>query len=109
MAGCNISRWVQPWLLLEVFILFNLGFLTLDIYLAHSVNDFREKVEYLPFYFSACAPVVLLAGLAFAEKRRVLWKIFGHVVGWISIAVGLTGVILHLNSSFFYEHTLKSL
>src|SRR5262249_10066333 len=33
----------------------------------------------------------------------------GHLVGWTAILVGLTGVIFHLNSSFFYEHTLKSL
>jgi hypothetical protein len=30
-------------------------------------------------------------------------------VGWISIAVGVAGVAYHLESSFFYERTLKSL
>ena len=102
-------RWREPWFLLEVFILLNLGFLTLDIYLAHSANEFRQSAEYIPLYFSACAPVILLVGLAFAGRRRILWKILGLVVGWIAILVGLTGVSLHLNSSFFYERTLKSL
>ncbi|MGH9517857.1 MAG: hypothetical protein ACRD3P_19495 [Terriglobales bacterium] len=108
MAGNN-RRWLEPWFLLEVFVLMNLGFLTLDIYLAHSVNDFRRTAEYIPLYFSACSPLILLGGLLFIERRRVLWNISGHVVGWSAIAVGLTGVILHLNSSFFLERTLKSL
>jgi len=105
----KFRRWLKPWFLLELFILFNLGFLTLDIYLAHSTNDFREKIEYLPFYFSACAPVFLVAALVVHQRHRTLWKILGYIVGWISIVVGLAGVIFHLNSSFFYEHTLKSL
>jgi len=108
MAGSD-RRWLEPWFLLEIFILLNLGFLTLDIYLAHSVNEFRNPAEYIPLYFSACAPIILLVGLIFAERRRVLWNLVGHAVGWSSIAVGLTGVILHLNSAFFYERTLKSL
>ena len=30
-------------------------------------------------------------------------------MGWLSIGIGLAGVILHLDSHFFYERTLKSL
>ena len=97
----KLGRWLEPWLLLEVFILFNLGFLTLDIYLAHSINSFRESAEYIPFYFSACAPVILLIGLVYAVRRRTLWKIFGHTVGWIAILVGLAGVLYHLHSCSF--------
>ncbi len=103
------SRWREPWYLLEWFVLANLGFLTLDIYLAHSVNDFRAKAEYIPLYFSACAPVVLLLGLLALDQRRWVWKAAGHLVGWTSVAVGLTGVVLHLDSSFFEARTLKSL
>lgn len=106
MAGSS-RRWLEPWFLLEIFVLMNLGFLTLDIYLAHSVNEFRKPAEYIPLYFSACAPIILLVGLVFAE--RVLWKVLGYAVGWTAIVIGLTGVILHLNSSFFDERTLKSL
>src|SRR4029077_16669917 len=98
-----------PSLLLEIFVLLNLGFLTFDIYLAHSVNGFRQHAEYIPLYFSAAAPVVLLIGLAFQNRRPLVWKIFGHAVGWPSILIGLTGVVLHLDSSFFYERTLRSL
>jgi hypothetical protein len=105
----NSRRWLEPWFLLEVFVLFNLGFLALDIYLAHSTNSFRKLAEYIPFYFSVGAPAILLIGFFFAERRRRLWKVLGHAVGWIAILVGLTGVLYHLNSSFFDERTLKSL
>ena len=109
MAASSIRRLVEPWFLLEVFILFNLAFLTLDIYLAHSVNDFRQPAEYIPFYFSASAPVILLVGLIFAERRHALWKLLGHTVGWVAIIIGLSGVLFHLDSSFFHQNTLKSL
>src|SRR5215472_180444 len=102
-------RWLVPWFLLELFVLFNLGFLAIDIYLAHSTNGFRKQAEYVPLYFSAGAPVVLLIGLVFARRRHSLWTILGHAVGWIAVLVGLAGVLYHLNSSFFYERTLRSL
>lgn len=109
MLTNKFRRWWEPWFLLEVFILFNLAFLTLDIYMAHSTNSFRKTAEYIPFYFSAIAPVFLLIGLVLVERKRWLWKISGHAVGWTSILVGLVGVLYHLNSSFFDERTLKSL
>ena len=102
-------HWLRPGLLLEVFVLLNLGFLTFDIYLAHSVNGFRQRAEYIPLYFSALAPVVLLVGLAFQSKRPWVWNALGYVVGAAAILVGLTGVVLHLDSSFFYERTIRSL
>lgn len=101
--------WVHPWFLVEVFALVNLGFMTLDIYLAHSANDFRRSPEYIPLYFSAIAPLILLTGLALRSRWKALWTDLGYLVGWGAILVGLTGVILHLDSSFFYERTLKSL
>jgi hypothetical protein len=109
MLTNKFRGWLEPWFLLEVFILFNLGFLALDILLAHSTNGFRQWAEYIPLYFSACAPVILLIGLVFAERRRIVWKILGNIVGSISILIGLVGVLYHLNSSFFEERTLKSL
>lgn len=109
MLTNKLRPWLEPWFLLEVFILFNLAFLTLDIYMAHSTNSFRRSAEYIPFYFSACAPIFLLIGLAFAEHKRSLWKILGYVVGCLAIFVGLVGVLYHLSSSFFDERTLKSL
>lgn len=72
---------------------------------------FRRASEYVPLYFSAAAPVVLLAGL-FARERygyAPVWRDLGHLVGWLSVAVGLAGVVLHLDSRFFYDRTIRSL
>lgn len=101
--------WIQPWLLVEVFVSVNLGFLTFDIYLAHSVNNFRRPEEYIPLYFSAIAPAVLFLGLGIRRRWLTVWKDLGYLVGWSAILIGLTGVILHLDSSFFYERTVRSL
>ena len=109
MAGSNERWWNQPELWVEVFVILNLGFLTFDIYLAHSVNQFRNPAEYIPLLFSATSPVVLIVALTQRTRRRIWWKILGHLVGWSAILVGLTGVILHLESSFFYERTIQSL
>lgn len=91
--------------------LVNLGFLSVDIFLAHSVNLFRSPAEYIPLYFSVASPFVLVAGLLAGEWRgyRAVWRDLGYLVGWGAIAVGLIGVVLHLDSRFFYERTLKSL
>lgn len=109
MASENEALWKQPWFLVETFALINLGFLTLDIYLAHSVNGFRRTAEYVPLYFSATVPLVLLAGMALRKRWLAVWRDIGYFVAWGAILIGLTGVILHLDSSFFYERTVRSL
>ena len=101
--------WNDPQLWVEAFAIANIGFLTFDIFLAHSVNQFRERAEYIPLVFSASAPVVLLIALYFRKRKPLLWKVLGQIVGWAAIVVGLTGVILHLESHFFYERTIRSL
>lgn len=104
------KRWYfEPWFLVEAFSLVNLGFLTLDILLAHSFNEFRKWQEYVPLYFSASSPVLLGFGLLARPRWRAVWTDLGYFVGWGAILVGLTGVVLHLDSSFFYERTIKSL
>jgi hypothetical protein len=94
----------------EAFAVFNLAFLALDIYIAHSANSFRRGAEYIPLYFSIIAPP-LLAGGIFARYRGKpkVWKVLGHVGGWSSLAIGLAGVLYHLESAFFQERTMKSL
>ncbi len=101
--------WNQPQLWVELFAILNIGFLTFDIYLAHSVNQFRNPNEYIPLFFSASAPLVLLVALWVRNRRPIVWGILGFVVGGAAVLVGLTGVILHLESHFFYERTLRSL
>jgi hypothetical protein len=109
MHAANEPWWNQPELWVEAFAILNIGFLTFDIYLAHSVNQFRNPAEYVPLLFSATTPLILIVALSQRTRRRMIWKILGHAVGWAAIGVGLTGVILHLQSSFFYERTLLSL
>jgi hypothetical protein len=101
--------WASPPIWVEAFAILNLGFLTFDIYLAHSVNQFRNQAEYIPLVFSATAPLVLSFGLAVRSRWPLVWKDLGYLIGWIAVLVGLTGVILHLESHFFYERTLRSL
>lgn len=101
--------WNQPQLWIEVFAILNIGFLTFDIYLAHSVNQFRNGAECVPLIFSASTPAVLLVAVWFRCRRPLVWKVLGQIVGWSAIAIGLSGVVLHLQSHFFYERTLRSL
>lgn len=106
------ERWYRDHRLwLEGFVIVNIAFLTVDIYLAHLTNHFRRPAEYLPLYFSMTAPIVLLIGLTFGWRnaKSAVWRDLGFLVGWLAIAVGLAGVILHLRSGFFYQHTIKSL
>ncbi len=109
MADPGERWWKKPQLWIEMFAILNIGFLTFDIYLAHSVNQFRSPAEYIPLLFSAIAPVLLVLALALRPRWPVLWKVLGFLVGGSAILVGLTGVILHLQSHFFYERTLRSL
>jgi hypothetical protein len=105
-------RWAHdPQLWVELFVTTNLAILAGDIYIAHSVNHFQKAAEYIPLYFSMCAPVVLgiVIALRWIWGKRAPWRDVGYLVGWISILVGLGGVLYHLESRFFLDRTLKSL
>lgn len=107
-----VGRWTsEPLLWVEGFVLFNFLCSTLNIYLAHSTNAFRRESEYIPLYFSAIAPFILFAGLVARERfgHAEIWRDLGHLVGWLAVVIGLTGVVLHLDIRFFYERTIKSL
>ncbi len=103
----ELQNWrTSPALWLEAFIVTNFAFLALDIFLAHSANQFREPAEYLPLLFSILAPPVLAAALLRGGRLR---KWTGYVTGWIAIGIGLAGVLFHLDNQFFYEKTLLTL
>lgn len=101
--------WASPMILAELFAILNVGFLTFDIYLAHSVNQFRNRAEYVPLFFSAIAPLLLIFALTARHRSPSAWKFLGYLVGWLALLIGLSGMILHLQSHFFYERTLRSL
>jgi hypothetical protein len=109
MVRLDERWWARPQIWLEAFVILNIGFLTFDIYLAHSVNQFRNRAEYIPLFFSGTAPLLLIFALAVRYRWPAVWKDLGYLVGWVAVLVGLTGVILHLESRFFYERTLLSL
>lgn len=99
----------QLWI--ELFVASNLAVLAADIYIAHSVNQFRKSAEYIPLYFSIAAPVVLAVCifLRWILHLDAPWRDIGHFVGWLAILTGLGGVLYHLESSFFLDRTLRSL
>src|SRR5262249_4282932 len=96
-------------LIVEVFVLFNFAGLILDIFLAHSENHFRRQSEYVPLFFSIAATFALAAIVPLRRRSPAVWRDVGYLVGWVSVGVGLAGVILHLDSQFFYERTIRSL
>lgn len=105
-------RWAHdPQLWVELFVTINLAILGGDIFIAHSVNHFGKPGEYVPLYFSVASPVVLAAMilLGWVAGFRAPWRDVGYLIGWLSILVGLGGVLYHLESRFFLDRTLQSL
>ena len=105
------NNWLrQPRAWVELFVLFNLGGLAPDIFLAHSTNSFHSRAEYVPLVFSLAAPALLMPAMwALATGRMTLWRVLGNFTGWVSVFIGITGLVLHLKSQFFQEWTLASL
>ena len=99
---------LRVWLV-EIFAFGNLTFLAVDIYLAHRVNDFAHPAEWIPVYFSATVPLLLIPGILKRRHNDRLSRKAGFAVGMSSILVGLAGLLLHLDGSFFHAQTLKTL
>lgn len=105
-------RWAHdPQLWVELFAAANLGILAADIYIAHSVNQFGVKAEYVPLYFSIAGGAALgvAVALGWIGNMRRVWRVTGLVIGWAAILTGLAGVLYHLDCRFFAERTLKSI
>jgi hypothetical protein len=104
----NLLRQPRTWV--ELFALSNLGGLAPDIFLAHSTNHFQARAEWVPLIFSLAAPVFLLAAIAslFFGKPGP-WRLLGNLTGWVSVFIGIVGLVLHLKSQFFQQWTLASL
>lgn len=124
----NRQSLTNPLVLVELFVVVNLAFLALDIYVAHSINQFAHWAEWIPFVFSLVSPVVLAVGLMMggvanvaspAERHdaghptrarsAVLGRRITLAVGVCSVLVGVAGMLLHLESQFFARATLKNL
>jgi hypothetical protein len=111
--------WADPLAYVELFAAGNIAFLAVDIGLAHAVNAFANPAEWIPVGFSLVAIVVLVAAMALGGLRparssegptaRRVARALGLMVGWGAVAVGIVGLLLHLDSAFFKEQTLKNL
>jgi hypothetical protein len=108
----------------ELFLVANLAFLALDIWLAHSVNAFEHRAEWIPILFSLFATAFLILAMLFGGPLPVLrsaeaglrthWRArlaryMGLLVGWGAVIVGIAGLLWHLNGDFFQQETLKNL
>lgn len=91
----------------HVFTAANIAFLGADIGLAHRANDFARPVEWAPIVFSALATMLLLPGALGARHRLV--PALDLVAGWGAVAVGVIGMVLHLQSGFFAAQTIHNL
>lgn len=109
-SSVSVPAWLRdPWSVVELFAAANLGFLALDIYVAHSINAFAHPAEWVPFVFSVIAPVSLALDWLGCRLRRPAWRLLGFGVGWASIFTGIVGLSLHLDSQFFEAWTFQSL
>jgi hypothetical protein len=111
MSVIESARRASRPILVELFAVLNLAFLTLDVFIAHSVNAFHYPIERIPVGFGLLGALVLFAGLAADafDLRRGAARWVGYLVGWSAILVGVVGLMLHLRSSFFDQQTLKNL
>lgn len=91
----------------QVFVAANIGFLGLDIAIAHLANDFARRVEWAPIVFSAIATPLLLPGVL--GSTRALFRLVDRLVAVGAILVGVIGMVLHLESGFFEQQTLHHL
>jgi len=107
LAG-RVVRRLSPERVLHAFIASNLGFLAADIALAHAANRFARREEWWPIAFSVCAALLLVPSLLRPARHAILRRV-ELLVGAFSVAVGVLGMILHLQSAFFETQTLETL
>jgi len=97
-------------LLIELFVISNMAFLGFDIYIAHSATVHSLWQEWIPIFFSIFATIALVYKFSFKDSGlNPTRHTTGLIVGWLSIIVGITGMILHLESQLFQEFSIKSL
>src|SRR5690349_15964419 len=111
--------WADPLAYVELFAIANIAFLAVDIGLAHAINAFARPEEWIPIGFSLVAPAVLVGAMVLGglrpalagegPPRRRLARGLGLAVGWGAVAVGVAGLLYHLDSAFFEEMTLRNL
>lgn len=95
---------------LEGFLLSNLAFLALDIWVAHSFNDFHHWGEWIPFVYCILATLLLLPTAIMSKfQPEGAHSKMGTLVGWLGVIIGLLGLYYHLKSQFFKVWTIAAL
>ncbi len=109
----NALWFTRPRAGVELFATANLAFLAADIYVAHSYNSFAHSAEWIPLVFSLSAPLILVTAMVAMRSPEPppegVARRFGLAVGWISVAIGVAGLVFHLRDTFFLEQTIKNL
>ena len=100
----ELRRWS-----VELFAVGNLAFLAVDIWFAHSMNNFAFRAEWIPFFFSLVAPLLLLPGIVSGDPSSGAARRLGWLTGAASVIVGISGLLWHLHGTFFLEQTLHNL
>lgn len=103
MSRDGLARFV------DLFLIANLAFLAVDIWIAHSVNEFAHPAEHVPVYFSAFVPVLLVPAVFAGADRRGAAPLLAIAAGGGSLAVGVAGMLYHLHGAYFEQRTLQSL
>lgn len=105
----SIIHNIKNYIIVDIFIIINLFFLSIDIFFAHSINNFSKPIESVPLYFSLVSSFFLSLELWKNYINNNRNKIISIIIGFISIIIGVTGTFYHLHNSFFKFFTLKSL
>ncbi len=116
----RLGAWAHPLPWIELFIPANIAFLGVDIFIAHSINNFEQSAEWIPLGFSLVGTIMLLIALGLGglrpappgepvTTRRRVARGLVLIVGWGAVAVGVLGLVLHLDSQFFREQSIKNL
>ncbi len=73
----------------------NLFFLSVDIYLAHSISGTIVPNEWIPIIFGLLGAILLVAAGLIALRNRPLATVIATLTLLVSIAVGLLGAYFH--------------
>jgi hypothetical protein len=93
----------------EIFVAANLGFLSLDVLIAHEANAFRHPAERVPVVFGVLSALLLAIPCFRRRLRDRVGLSVGYSVGSVSIVVGVAGMLLHVRDTFLQEQSLHNL
>jgi hypothetical protein len=83
-------------------------FLSVDIYMAHSISGSIKTYEWIPIVFGAVGGVLLLVAGVIAFRSRSLATVMANLVFVGSIIVGLMGAYFHLRRTILLSTPVSS-